>query len=237
MTLAPATFPMRIQIAGVADRNEANLLVTAGVDWLAWPLRLPVNAEDVSETEAADLIRALPPPGRHVLVTYEQTAAATAAFCRKLGVHRVQLHGPFPLAELRRLHELRPDLFVVKSLVVRAGNEAELHELARQAAPWVDAFVTDTYDPATGAEGATGKTHDWAISRRLAEQCSRPLILAGGLYPDTVAAAIRADRPAAVDSHTGGVGADGRKDPALVRRFVAAARAAFAELEGHHAAG
>jgi len=237
MTRPPATFPMQIQIAGVADLDEANMLAAAGVDWLAWPLRLPVNAEDVSEAEAARLIRALPPPGRHVLVTYERTAAGTVAFCRKLGVHRVQLHGPLPVAELRRLRELWPDLFVVKSLVVRTDNEAELHELARQTAPWVDAFVTDTYDPETGAEGATGKTHDWAVSRRLAEQCSRPLILAGGLHPANVAEAIRTVRPAAVDSHTGVEGADGRKDPALVRRFVAAARAAFAELEGRHAAG
>jgi phosphoribosylanthranilate isomerase len=237
MTTAPATFPMRIQIAGVADLNEATMLATTGVDWLAWPLRLPVNKEDVSEAEAADLIQALPPPGRHVLVTYEHTADETVAFCRKLGVRRVQLHGPFPPAELRRLRGLWPGLFVVKSLVVRRDNEAELHELARQAAPWVDAFVTDTFDPTTGAEGATGKVHDWGISRRLAEQCSRPLILAGGLNPDNVAAAIEAVRPAAVDAHTGVEGPDGRKDPELVRRFVTAARAAFAKLEGSHAAG
>lgn len=233
----PAPFPIRIQIAGVAGLDEAEMLAAAGVDWLAWPLRLPVNAEDVSEAEAAALIRALPPAERHVLVTYENTAAETDAFCRQLGVCRVQLHGPFPVAELRRLREIRPDLFVVKSLVVRPGNETELHDLARRAAPWVDAFVTDTFDPQTGAEGATGKRHDWGVSRRLAEQCPRPLILAGGLNADNVAEAIRTVRPAAVDSHTGVEGSDGRKDPTLVRRFVAAARAAFAELEERHETG
>ncbi len=232
---SPAPLPAHIQIAGVMDLAEGRMLLATGVDWLGWPLRLPVNAEDVSEAEAADLIRNLPPADRHMLITYEETADGTLAFCRDLGVARVQLHGSIPVAELRRLRQLAPELFVVKSLVVRPGNEAALHELVRTAAPWVDAFVTDTFDPATGAEGATGRTHDWNISRRLVEASPRPVILAGGLRPDNVAAAIRAVRPAAVDSHTGVEDTTGRKDPELVRRFVAAARAAFAELEAAHA--
>jgi hypothetical protein len=30
-------------------------------------------------------------------------------------------------------------------------------------------ILTDTYAPETGAAGATGRTHDWAVSRRLVE--------------------------------------------------------------------
>jgi phosphoribosylanthranilate isomerase len=57
------------------------------------------------------------------------------------------------------------------------------------------------------------------------------VILAGGLTADNVRAAIAAVRPAGVDAHTGVEGPDGRKDPALVRRFVAEARRGFAESE------
>jgi phosphoribosylanthranilate isomerase len=221
-----------IQIAGVVDLDEGRMLVSQGVDWLGWPLRLPVNAEDVSEPEAARLVAALPPVERHVLITYENTAAGADAFCRQLGVQRIQLHGDISLAELRRLRELRPDLYIIKSLVVTARNEAALQALVQEAAPWVDAFITDTFDPATGAEGATGQTHDWDISRRLVESSPQPVILAGGLGPDNVAAAIRQVRPAGVDVHTGVEGGDGRKDPALVARFVAEARAAFQAVDG-----
>jgi len=94
----------------------------------------------------------------------------------------------------------------------------------------VDAFITDTYDPATGACGATGRTHDWSVSRKLVELSSRPVLLAGGLTPDNIRQAIGQVRPAGVDAHTGVEGPDGRKDPALVRRFVAEARAAFHAL-------
>ncbi|MBP2681380.1 MAG: phosphoribosylanthranilate isomerase, partial [Candidatus Krumholzibacteriota bacterium] len=97
-------------------------------------------------------------------------------------------------------------------------------------APFVDAFLTDTFDESTGRWGATGKTHDWSVSRRLVERSSRPVILAGGLTPQNVARAIREVRPAGVDAHTGVEDSRGRKDRSLVERFVAEARRAFASL-------
>ena len=70
-------------------------------------------------------------------------------------------------------------------------------------------------------------THDWNISRRIVEAVTVPVILAGGLGPDNVAAAIRAVRPAGVDSKTKTDRAGSHaKDLDRVRRFVTAARAA-----------
>ena len=70
-------------------------------------------------------------------------------------------------------------------------------------------------------------THDWTISRRIVELVRTPVILAGGLGPDNVADAIRAVRPAGVDSKTK-TDRDGShaKDLGRVRRFRDAARAA-----------
>ncbi len=228
-TTAPAALrPPMIQVAGIIDAPEADLVIQAGVEYLGFPLRLPVNREDLSEAEAARLIRGFPPTARAVLITYLDQADAAVAFCRELGAGILQLHGPIAAAELRRIKELAPGLLVIKSLVVRGGNLAELESLIRDTAPWVDAYITDTFNPATGAEGATGLTHDWAVSRRLVELAARPVILAGGLRPDNVRAAILQVRPAGVDTHTGVEGPDGRKDPEQVRRFVAEARAGFA---------
>jgi len=149
------------------------------------------------------------------------------AFCREVGVRIVQLHGDVPRDELARLKALDPALAVIKSLVVGLYDLPALEAQVARLAPWVDAFITDTYDPATGATGATGRTHDWAVSRRLVECSSRPVILAGGLNAENVAEAIRVVGPAGVDAHTGVEGADGRKCRNRVGRFVAAARAAF----------
>ena len=220
-----------IQIAGVKDRREADLLIEAGVDWLGFPLRLPVHQEDFTEDEAAEIIRALPPHHPGVLITYFEDAQEIFAFCRKLGTRHVQIHGNISSAELARLRDLAPALFVIKSLIVRNDNSSELARTIRACEQFVHAFITDTYDPTTGACGATGKTHDWFVSRELVQLSSRPVILAGGLTPDNVRQAIARVRPAGVDAHTGVEGSDGRKDLRLVRRFVAEARAAFRALE------
>ena len=219
-----------IQVAGVIDADEAALLLEAGVGLLGFPLRLPVNTEDLSEAEAAVLMRALHPPAAGVLITYLDDAAEIAGFARALGAGIVQLHGDVTAAELDRLRVLAPGLRVIKSLVVGLHSGQRLTEMVETLGSRVDAFITDTFDPSTGASGATGKTHDWSVSRELVVCSSRPVILAGGLTPANVRAAILAVGPAGVDVHTGVEGPDGRKDREQVRRFVAEARAGFAAM-------
>ena len=146
-----------------------------------------------------------------------------------LQVSWIQLHGDVDPANLPRLKALLPRLRIIKSLVIGKYPAEQLEKMVQLMAPYVDAFITDTYNPANGAEGATGLTHDWRISRALQLACPRPLILAGGLNADNVADAIRTVRPWGVDVHTGIEDASGRKSPRLTRLFVEAARAAFAE--------
>ena len=229
-----APFAGLIQVAGVHDMTEALALRHAGVHAMGLPLRLPVNAEDLTEADAARLVaeveRLPAPPLLPVGITYIVDGAEAAEFCRALGLRRLQLHGPVAATELARLRREIPDLFLIKSLVVRAdGNLPELLDTVRELAPLADAFISDTHDPATGADGATGLTHDWAVSAELVRRSPRPVILAGGLNPDNVRAAILRVRPAGVDAHTGVEGPDGRKCPNRLRRFVTEAGLGFAE--------
>ena len=223
-------FEQVVQIAGIIDQAEADMLLETGVDLLGFPLRLPVNKEDLSEAEAADIIREIPDSRRAVLITYLDRADEIISFCDELGTSTVQLHGSISPRELRRLKRKRPDIIVIKSLVVRGDNRDQLFRDLEELGTIVDAFITDTYDPATGATGATGKTHDWAVSRQLVEYSPKPVILAGGLTPENVYEAILKVQPDGVDAHTGVEAADGRKDPLKVRCFVAEARRAFADL-------
>jgi phosphoribosylanthranilate isomerase len=200
------------------------------VHYLGFPLRLPVNEEDLSEAEAAALIARLPAAVHGVLITYLDRADEVIAFCRQLGVHIVQLHGAIAPEELVKIKTAAPDLTLIKSLVVRGDNLDELKLTIAATMPFVDAYITDTFDAQSGAEGATGKIHDWAIDRTLVALSPRPVILAGGLNAENVREAIRQVRPHGVDVHTGIEGEDGRKDACLTARFVSEARAGFAEL-------
>jgi phosphoribosylanthranilate isomerase len=219
-----------VQVAGIIDRAEADLLLSEGVDWLGLPLRLPKHNEDISEADAAAVVAAVPAPHRCVVITYLDRAEEITAFCAQIGVTIIQLHGDVPIPELRALKAAAPELEVIKSLVVREDNADELIRTVETTAEWVDMYITDTYNPATGAKGATGLTHDWGVSAELVRRSPRPLILAGGLSPQNVAQAIVQVRPAGVDAHTSLENATGRKDQAKVREFVQQSRRAFAEL-------
>jgi phosphoribosylanthranilate isomerase len=217
-----------IQVAGIRDWTEAQMLIECGVHYLGFPLRLDVNQEDLSEEEAADIFRRLRPPAHGVLITYLNDAEAIAEFCHAMGARMVQLHGDVSREELERLREVDPALSVIKSLVVGRHSPVVLERLVAELAQLVDGFITDTYVAETGASGATGRTHDWNVSRRLVLLSPKPVILAGGLTPSNVRQAIAAVRPAGVDVHTGVEDRSGRKDRGKVLAFVAEAKAGFA---------
>jgi phosphoribosylanthranilate isomerase len=213
----------RVQIAGVSSLEEALAAEQAGADALGFTVRLPTGVHDgLTEVKARGIIAALPPFIASVAITYVDSARTAVDLCRSLGVSALQLHGPFPTHELPLIRAALPHLKLIRTVHV-TGPEALAH--ARALERRVDALILDTHDPSTGRYGATGKTHDWAISRQIVAEGRTPVILAGGLTPDNVADAIRAVRPWAVDVHTGVENADGTRNFGKLREFVRRAKA------------
>jgi len=80
-----------------------------------------------------------------------------------------------------------------------------------------------------GPRSGSGRAIDWSQAAVLAS-CTQ-LVLAGGLTPGNVAAAIAAVRPFGVDVSSGVESVPGQKDPRRIVEFVQAARAALAGTE------
>ena len=212
--------PKFVQIAGVTSQQEADLLISCGVKYIGFPLRLPVNIADISEDKAAEIIKKLPDDIEAILITYLNKHDEIIGLCNKLSVNYLQLHGSIDRSELKMVKQSKPDLYIIKSLVIGEQENKALFRMIDDLEPYVDAFITDTYDSNSGASGATGLTHDWKISQQLVRYSSKPVILAGGLTPDNLKNAIQAVRPFGVDAHTGVENLDGYKDRVKVERFI-----------------
>jgi phosphoribosylanthranilate isomerase len=114
----------------------------------------------------------------------------------------------------------------------RTSLREESVQIARSYERLADYLLLDSHRPSDRQIGALGVPHDWSVSRRIVEQVSTSVILAGGLGPDNVAQSINIVRPAGVDSKTK-TDREGShtKDLERVRRFYEAAHAAVSRLD------
>lgn len=216
-----------IQIAGVIDQAEADLMIDCGVKFIGFPLRLPINKEDLSEDDARKIILTFPPDVNAMLITYLDKAKDVLELSEFLGTFYIQLHGDLSAEELLILKRKNKQLKIIKSIVIGKDDiEYSLKTFSNIA----DFFITDTFDPKSGASGATGKTHDWDVSKSIVEKSPLPVILAGGLNHKNVAEAIKLVKPFGVDVHTGVENDSGRKSRELLIKFVSEAQKAFDEI-------
>lgn len=213
--------PFHIKICGVTCVADAETVAAAGADAVGLNF-FPGSKRCVPLEMAAAISRALPADVRRVGLFVNADSREVRKVAKQLSLDVIQLHGDEPpelLAELGDWPIVRafctsPDWqTAVDHYLDRCG---ELHALPA-------AVLMDAYRP--GAYGGTGAQAEWEeIVRWSAERTELPIVLAGGLTPDNVSAAIEAVHPAAVDTASGVESSPGIKDAGLVRQFVAAAR-------------
>lgn len=112
----------------------------------------------------------------------------------------VQLQGNKDIETVRRLSGvLRPlGVRLVKSVGMDEHDENSALAYVAAIAEAVDAVILDTT-----TRGGSGRTHDWAVARRIVERVGVPVVLAGGLNPANARAAIETVRPFGLDVETG----------------------------------
>jgi phosphoribosylanthranilate isomerase len=195
--------------------------IALGADAIGLLVGLSHDSEDqLTPEEAGAIARRLPPFARATLVTHRADAPSVCALARAVTPAVVQLHGAGRVVDIPRLRAALPAVKIVTTVhVIDASSVAA----AIEAAVHADAVLLDTRT--STRIGGTGVTHDWSISRRIRDAIwPRPTILAGGLTPDNVAAAIARVAPYAVDVNSGVSLRRGVKSPERMARFIAAVR-------------
>ncbi len=219
---------MLTQIYEVSNPDAARAISAIGVDHVGvlvgdgrFPRELPLPA-------AANVAAAISAPARFSALFLAADLTLIAAWVRELRPDILHLGASPELlspSDVATLKEKLGGTLVMRSVPV-SGEESLA--IAKSYEGIADFLLLDSHSAGDRQVGALGLTHDWTISRRIVGLVSTRVILAGGLGPENVAAAIRAVGPAGVDSKTK-TDRDGShaKDLARVRRFVEAARSAL----------
>jgi phosphoribosylanthranilate isomerase len=205
---------IRVKICGIQDAASAEAASDAGADAIG--LIFAPSRRQVDLAQARRITAALPPFVARVGVFVNEPFDRLRALVDGVRLDAVQLHGDEDAAYCEEAHRL--GVTVIKAIQVKGPLDLPALRALPAAAVLLDAYRE-------GRRGGTGEPFDW----RLAVPAARALrvILSGGLNPDNVAEGIATVEPYAVDASSG-VETGGRKDPAKIRAFVAAARAAGA---------
>jgi phosphoribosylanthranilate isomerase len=200
---------MFVKICGITRVEDAEAAVALGANALGFVF-WPKSPRYVDPYRARAIVASLPPFVSTVGLFVNQPAAhiANVASLARLGV--VQLHGD----------ETPEDAAALGRPVVRAlSPHAAGHDLSRWPARVT--ILLDAHD--SERRGGTGRTIDWDAAAEVARR--RRILLAGGLSPDNVAAAVDRVRPFGIDVSSGVERAPGVKD---IERL----RALFENLHG-----
>lgn len=211
-----ASASTRIKICGVTTPEDAAMAAEAGahfVGMILWPharrsVALPLAAEI---SAAARRFGAVP-----VGVFVEESAEDIQRACEQADVAIAQLHGDGARASLR---QLAPALPVACVLHADKGGRILTPLPAKRGERLADYVLVDSL------QGGSGEAFDWANLSVPRGVSSRGWILAGGLTPENVVAAIAALRPDVVDVSSGVTGPDKlKKDRQKVQSFIEAVR-------------
>ncbi len=221
----------RIKICGVTTVADALEAVQAGADAIG--VNFFSGSPRFVEPSRAREIAAVLPEGVKCVGVFVDPEMPQLEAAVALGLHAVQLHGdeqPALLAHFRALP-------VIKAFRLGSDGLAPVRaflEQSRLLGCSPEMVLVDAHRP--GAYGGTGTMADWTLAASYAEVAGPPLVLAGGLTAENVAEAIRAVRPAAVDTASGVESSPGAKDAQKMKDFVQAATRAFSQLaEGNRA--
>ncbi len=204
--------PFRIKICGQTSLADARASIDAGADMLGF-IFFPGSKRYLPWTDS-EWVTELPEKVERVAVFVDPSLGEVRTALESGRFHTAQLHGSEPPEFLARLNDAGFAGRVIKAL--RVGSVADLADLGRFG---TTRFLLD------GPEPGSGKVFDWAVAREaLARRPDATFLLAGGLRPENVAAAIQSVHPHGVDVASGVESAPGRKDYERLRAFVAAAR-------------
>jgi phosphoribosylanthranilate isomerase len=215
---------VKIKICGITNLKDARAAIEAGADLLGFNFypKSPRYLEASTCREITSVLRKDFPGITLVGVFVNASVTEINTTLGTCGLALAQLHGDEPP---EMLMALGGRAFKAVRLKADSGADCEaekrMAEFARSREGSVPALLVDA--AVKGVYGGSGAVADWSAAADLSKWI--PLLLAGGLTPENVSAAVRQVKPWGVDVASGVEASPGVKDAKKMAAFVAAVRA------------
>jgi phosphoribosylanthranilate isomerase len=206
-----------IKFCGTTCLPDALASVDAGADALGFIFA--TSKRRITKEVAKEIIAAIPREVERVGIFIDEDQDSVQAIASEAGLTAVQLHGdesPEYVAAVKQRRINGTSLRVIKTVLMNDDFPLMLEKFIMASIP-PDAILLDS-----GA--GSGRTFDWRGVRSFLTGTDMKFIVAGGLNPDNVAAAVEYFHPWGVDVVSGVESEPGRKDPGKLKQFVAAVR-------------
>ena len=216
-----APFRTRVKICCISSLDEGRLAVQAGADALGLVGKMPSGPGIVPDHLAAQIVRATPPPVATFMLTSEIDSQSIIAHQQRVGANTIQLVDAVPMGTYAQIRAALPAVNVVQ--VLHVIDERTLDEAHQAISDGADALLLDSGNPTLAVKelGGTGRLHNWQISRKIVEQSSVPVFLAGGLNAENVRRAMETVQPYGLDICSG-VRTNGELDARKLDAFMRA---------------
>ncbi|MBK8167989.1 MAG: phosphoribosylanthranilate isomerase [bacterium] len=196
----------RLKVCCIQSVEEARMAIAAGADAIGLVSEMPSGPGVISEELIAEIAAGVPAPVASFLLTSRTDVEGIVAQWGRCRTSVIQIVSRL-VAPAQVIGGVRAAIPWVKLVpVVHVEDDRAIGEALGLAAAGADGLLLDSGRPGakTPELGGTGRTHDWAVSRRLVEAVGPvPVFLAGGLRAENVREAIHAVRPFGVDVCSG----------------------------------
>jgi phosphoribosylanthranilate isomerase len=202
---------LKIKICGITNESDAHAAIEYGADALGFVFYAK-SPRSVDQERAKEIIVSLPPGITTVGVFVDEQQDRIKEIVSLVGLDVIQFHGSESAEDCN-----------IYDKVYKAIRIQDLSDLDQLAKYNVLAYLLDTYSP--DEHGGTGKTFNWDIAVEAKKYGN--IILAGGLNPDNIEAAIKHVKPYGIDVSSGVEGKiEGIKDHSKLKLFIERARKA-----------
>ena len=186
----------------ISSTKEAESAIAAGAFAIGLVSEMPSGPGVISEKLINKIASSVPPEILTFLLTSKQSVSDIIEQHKKCGTNTIQIVDSLINGTHDQLKNELPDINIVQ--VIHVTDERSIQE-AVEISKSVDYILLDSGNQKLKIKelGGTGRTHNWAISKKIVEAVNVPVFLAGGINPENILEAVKFVNPFGIDLCSG----------------------------------